>query len=68
MAAHCYASLLQKLGTKAFKYVSDALVYEARMSGTVLKLKINNCEGQTVKAGETLEFMYGTDRESLEFV
>ena len=41
---------LQKLRAKAFKYVYDALVYDARLSGTVLELKINNCEGETVTA------------------
>ena len=51
MAAHCYAFVsAQKLHAKAFKYVSDALVYGARLSVTVLKLKINNCEGKTAKA------------------
>ena len=50
MAAYYCAFVLQKLLTKSFKYVSDALVYDARLSGTVLELKMKNCEGETVKA------------------
>ena len=40
----------QKFHAKAYTYVSDALVKGARFSGTVLELKINKCEGNTVKA------------------
>jgi len=50
MAAYYCAFVLQKLLAKSFKYVSDALVYDARLSGTVLELKMKNCEGETVKA------------------
>jgi len=46
MATYCYSSSMQKLRAKAFKYVSDALVYDARSSGTVLRLKIYNCKGE----------------------
>ena len=38
MATHFAVSAL-KLNTKAFKYASDALVYDARSVGRVLRLK-----------------------------